>query len=303
MRIAVLSDLHISTDAGPESLDRALGAFRSALDHRVDHVVVAGDVFDAFSDFEKDARTLRRELMAMGLWHEPKLTILGGNHDLFEASEHRWTGSSMFGQGAMMAKFAASVPLGVERQRAAFGAWASELLHESSLRSGYAGPFDKRVGPVRLLGLDTTPASAMRFTIGHWPSDAAMTVRNAVAGTVRPGVRNVLVMHHPPCVSEEPVDAVAATRSRAAFGGELFTARGFNASDIAAITSFVNDVKIEAIVCGHVHTGHAQRWRLGGAEVFLEGRTGNVHQHGGNGIFTVLDLPETGAISAEEVHL
>jgi 3',5'-cyclic AMP phosphodiesterase CpdA len=297
MRIAVLSDLHICASY-PETFARALQAFRCVREKDVDHIVVAGDVFDSFSDFERDAGRLRKELMALGLWQPAKLTVLPGNHDLFSFSEHRWSKTNALGKAAYVAKvpWALKHAVGIDGERRKFGTWASDLLLGASLRDGHVAPFDKRVGSVRLLGLDTTPNDLSRFSIGTWPSDHAMTLRNALSGTQRTDVRNVLVMHHPPFRSEPPASAVFKASGWAEMKDEFYRPRGFVERDIAEIERFVTDARVEAIVCGHVHSGGKREWTVGAANVFLEGRTGGVHQPDERSQFGVLDVSSKGPI-------
>ena len=86
MRVAVLSDLHIHRHIDEGSWELAGSAFLVA--SKYDHVVIAGDLFDSASAFERDGDAVRRRLKRLGLWAPDRLTITVGNHDIFHTS-HR----------------------------------------------------------------------------------------------------------------------------------------------------------------------------------------------------------------------
>ncbi|MBN2007823.1 metallophosphoesterase [candidate division KSB1 bacterium] len=81
MKIAHLSDLHISPRSRPENSDYTRRLLNYALEEGVDHIVVTGDLTDlATPDDFLEARKIFDEF---GLLNPFRLTVVIGNHDIF----------------------------------------------------------------------------------------------------------------------------------------------------------------------------------------------------------------------------
>lgn len=81
MRIAHLSDLHLSPDHFPERTDAFYGILDTCISRRVDHIVITGDITNQAKEREfAHARAILREY---GLLDPKKLTVTIGNHDIF----------------------------------------------------------------------------------------------------------------------------------------------------------------------------------------------------------------------------
>ncbi|MBN2012082.1 metallophosphoesterase [candidate division KSB1 bacterium] len=81
MKIAHLSDLHISPLSRPENSDITRRLLNYALEEGVEHIVVTGDLTDlARPDDFWEARKIFNDY---GLLNPSKLTVIIGNHDIF----------------------------------------------------------------------------------------------------------------------------------------------------------------------------------------------------------------------------
>jgi DNA repair exonuclease SbcCD nuclease subunit len=67
MTIAVLSDNHIDTEVEPDSWKLAQEVFKQVAAAKVDHVVIAGDLFDCATAMERDRERVERTLRRLGL--------------------------------------------------------------------------------------------------------------------------------------------------------------------------------------------------------------------------------------------
>jgi 3',5'-cyclic AMP phosphodiesterase CpdA len=68
-RLAVLSDLHLDAKVSPDSWALAQRAFAAVGRAKVDHVVIAGDLFDCATAMLRDHPLVRQRLRKLGLWH------------------------------------------------------------------------------------------------------------------------------------------------------------------------------------------------------------------------------------------
>lgn len=259
MRLAVLSDLHVWRDVEPESWSLATRAFDTAVEAAPDHVVIAGDLFDYATVFEEDAAAVRGELRRRGLWNRRKLSVVVGNHDIFETPHHggirKWITA------------AKTVLCDAQGSYEAFCSWAEDLVDSGGrLSSGDLFPFAKRIGHVLLLASDTTGRDTARSVNGYWHREDDAALRTAEAD----GLRRVLAIHHPPEEAEE----------RYLPAGQLNDPSfGFPPGDHRRLVRFADDVKLDAVVCGHIHWngGEPWSWRVGKrARAFMMGRTGGL---------------------------
>ena len=81
LRIAHISDLHLSAEHKRHNLRRARRLFSSVTAHSVDHVIVTGDV--AAEGERRDFDVARRLFKGHGLLDPLKLSLIVGNHDIY----------------------------------------------------------------------------------------------------------------------------------------------------------------------------------------------------------------------------
>ena len=81
MRIAHISDLHLSAEHHRKHVRYAKRLIAYAQDQEVDHFVITGDI--AANAEKKDFELARHMLRAQGLLDPKKLTLVIGNHDIF----------------------------------------------------------------------------------------------------------------------------------------------------------------------------------------------------------------------------
>ena len=81
MKIAHLSDLHISHKSRPDNIVHTKRLLEHALNKNADHIVITGDLIH-LGDAE-DYYELRRLFMELNLLDASKLTLVIGNHDIF----------------------------------------------------------------------------------------------------------------------------------------------------------------------------------------------------------------------------
>lgn len=279
LTIAVLSDLHLDAEASPRTMESARAAFRAAARERVDHVVVCGDLFDSASAFRHDADALRDVLREEGLWSPDRLSVVPGNHDVFEVGHLRpWqrTARSWLRPAAWTG-------------RGRYARWAGELVTLRQRAGAGPWPFVKDLGVARLAGVDTVPVAVWRSAGGAWPGRQDVALRRALGG----GGAVLLAMHYPPVPgAPATLRAAAAARDMRGLVRAVGVPRGFPPEDFGRLESFVDAVGADAVFCGHFHGGSAGRRGVGRARVFLEGRSGPWHR-----MFGVVEVGGGGAVT------
>jgi 3',5'-cyclic AMP phosphodiesterase CpdA len=257
MRFTILSDLHLDRKAAPTSWSLMRKAFHSALEHKADHVVIAGDVFDSPAAMQNDASELKAELRKLGLWDPARLSIVPGNHDVFQFS-HRspWH----------------IHPWGARGAYEAFCRWSAELVPaESRLRWDDPYPYVKTIRNVVLCGIDSTARTAGDSTKGFFHKGDEHRIRERLADRSAPVV---LAVHHP---VEQNSD-----RDRIKWG--------FDRDDFQRLRKLADDLGIVAVVCGHLHySGGAPReWNIGAdTAVYMLGSTGGLGSRPEIGLLTL----------------
>ena len=275
LRIAVLSDLHIDRAVDESSWDLAKAALRAALALRPDHIVIAGDLFDCARAMHEDRDAVRRYLRGHGLWHRDRLTIVVGNHDVFETPERTRRG---------LARLAIAKP-GVAYE--AFCAWAGELAHAADRLAGEDDlyPLEKRLGDVCLWAADSTSNSVLTAANGYWRKDDDALLR-ASASSLGRGVRRVLALHHAPFQDEEQTRLDILKR---------IWRLGFPPGDYRRLHRFLATAAVDTLLCGHIHGG-GEPWseHLGrrGAWSHCLGRTHDLYDN--EPLIGVLDVRARG---------
>lgn len=283
LRLAVLSDQHIDTEVAEESWELARAAFRAADRARVDHVVLAGDLFDCATAMARDRDVVERYLRRLGLWHRDRLTIVVGNHDIFRTPHH----GSWWHRHT---EYAIAVTPWSDPQEHydAFTAWAGQLARPADrLADDDLYPLEKHLGHATLWAADTTAASAPYGGNGYWRKADDALLREAMG---RARLRRILAIHHPPYEDDEQALHKLPL-------GDI--SLGFPAADYRRLRRFVADAQVDATVCGHVHAiddpddPDPWTWQVGGrawwSNVHLVGRTGGVH--GATPTFGILSIP------------
>ncbi len=81
MKIAHLSDLHISPKSRPQNLEYTRKLLNYVLEEGVDHIVITGDLTDLAEP--GDFYSVRKVFQEFGLLNPFKMTLIVGNHDIF----------------------------------------------------------------------------------------------------------------------------------------------------------------------------------------------------------------------------
>lgn len=276
-KIAALSDLHIDTERAPASWELARRALAAAKDEQVDHVVIAGDLFDCATAMKRDRAVVKRELKRLGLWHRDLLTIVFGNHDIFHTAHH----GTRLQQAREVTRAAGR---SAQKNMDLFSDWVDDLVGKDD-RVSEPFPFSKRIGHVRLTGLDTTESTTAQSANARFDIDAARFLM-----AMADDARHVLVVHNAPFEGRETVA-----------NSFLGCAGGYSARDHRRFDQACEKGQVRAVLCGHVHATDSYAWKLpSGVPVKLVGRTGGLH--GTPPTLGVLSVPEKGALKWREVQ-
>jgi len=261
--IGVLSDLHVDL-AEPRSWDLARAAFRAVAAAKVDHVVVAGDLFDSASAMQDGRDVVEKYLRRLNLWSRDRLTIVPGNHDLFH-TPHR-------ARGRRKAMILAKALWGDLQERYdEFCDWIDELAYQEDVLAPEGGlfPFYKDLGVTTLLATDSNACGVRKAGNGFWYEDYDEALRLA-HGTDK---QRVLVMHHPPFE-----DAVRPIQDllQGDFGF------GFPKPEYKRLKKYLRDEGVGSILCGHLHwieSDDVWTWDVEdtAATAYMVGRTGGLH--------------------------
>ena len=281
LRIALLSDQHIDSVTNPKSWRLARAAFRAAANEGVDHIVIAGDLFDCSTAMYRDRALVEEELRALSLWDAKKLTIIVGNHDIFHTPHHgtieerllEWTRISLEDAGEM---------------HEAFCSWVKPLIPAAARMSDAVYPFAKDLGGVMLVGLDTCSFDTATSSNGFFTEENDRLVR-AHAERIKKPI--ILVSHHAPYKSPR------ASLERALIDGE--SPLGFPKADFGRLRALVDDIAIPAHLCGHLHESSKYQWGVGEqCRAFLMGRTGGLYSGRPKIGVLEIDSPQSGPSAA-----
>lgn len=266
MRIAFVSDQHIDSRNDPDSWWRARACYERVARDRPDHLVLLGDTFDSCAAFRRDHARVQFTLERLGFWRRDRLSVVPGNHDVYRLGHHASLARTLFD----VARDALVTPFD---ERAAFGAWAEQLLAaEDRVYPGRVFPFVKRLGAdFALWGVDTVAPTLLGSISGYWDGSVD---RHLAASTSR----NLVAMHHPPYHSPAPRRAIDAVWD---------PPFGFRDPDYAALGEGLRRSRVEAVVCGHVHRRERRSWRAFGTSVYLVGNSGALVENPYAGLLTV----------------
>lgn len=190
MRIAHLSDLHLSPDHFPERTD----ALYEILDHcsklRVDHVVITGDITNQGKSNEFiHARNVFKEF---GLLDPQKLTVTIGNHDIFGGPYYAEDVLAFPGV-CRQTDYDAKVKEFTTAFRETFD--GSKYVSSSSIF-----PFVKIVRDVAFVAINSVaPWSSMRNPLGSNGEVSKKVVRQLeewLSSTLLKGKTIIVVIHH-----------------------------------------------------------------------------------------------------------
>lgn len=81
MKIAHLSDLHLSSEYRPKNLFYTHKLIEYALDQKADHLAITGDL--THNSTSQDFDDLRQLLKKLGILNSPQVSLVIGNHDIF----------------------------------------------------------------------------------------------------------------------------------------------------------------------------------------------------------------------------
>ncbi len=242
--IAVLSDLHLDRTHAPGSWDLAHAAFEAA--SSADHVVVAGDLFDSAGAMRRDRSHVERALKTLGLWAADRLTLVVGNHDIFEPAHHG-------GPLTHVASLLRVLRAGARRNLDLLSGWFGELVpREDREHDDAVFPYRRRLRGVTLVAADSTPRLTAWASQGSWDADEDAGVRALLEGA--PGLR-VVATHFPPERGIMPSSILERLRgSRAATSRPTFAACA-NSSRNSAWTSSWRGTSTPAGTAGHGISG------------------------------------------------
>lgn len=273
-RIAVISDLHIDKRREPRSWDIAQAAFRAATP--ADHVLVAGDLFDSASAMRSDRAAVKRMLRQFGIWHPERITFTVGNHDIFEVGHRGHPGHRVLdGLRALGARAQANLDLVSD--------WFGELVPQRDrLFSNALFPYKRSLEGTTIVAADSTASDTLASAQGSWTPEEDQGVRCLFRRTR--GAR-LLAIHNPP--EEE--------------GGELSLIErvqgyvdGFPGDDFERLKRLADDLRLSAVLAGHVHEADRWSWTLGaGTKVHVMGRTGGLCSAP---ILGFIDFPKSGKL-------
>jgi predicted phosphodiesterase len=257
-KIAVISDLHLDRTAEPLSWQLAEAAFRSAA--RADHVIVAGDLFDSASAMKRDRPAVEKLLRGVGLWHPERLTVVVGNHDVYEFG-HRG------GRGHRFLEAVRAFRGDGQANLETYSDWVGELVPCRDRHfSNSLFPHRRRLDGVTVVAADSVPSNTLLSAQGAWSEEEDEGVR-ALFGRSR-GVR-VLAVHNPPELADGALSLPDKLRGYV---------DGFPAEDYRRMESLADEARIDAVVAGHVHQADRWSWMLGErTRVRVAGRTGGLH--------------------------
>lgn len=279
-RFAVASDLHIHRSRCPESWENFTEALKAIRRAGVDHVILAGDTFDCASAFREDADAVRDVLDRAGLWKPGRLTVVVGNHDIFPT-----LGRASLAEQIAHGLLALLVDDDAQETYESFCGWAGDLIDDDDrLDETDLYPFMKQIGHTVLLANDTTGPSTAYSVNGYWDDEDDENLRRVEPN----GLRTVLAIHHPPEASPER-DLYQQHKRGLSFG--------FPRAEYRRLGNFLNDMEVDAVVCGHVHDngGDSYMWRVTNrTRAFMMGRTGGCDDV--ERCFGVLEVPERGAV-------
>ncbi len=81
MKIAHISDIHLTSFFKKNNLERTRLLLKYALRHRFDHMIISGDL--THNADQEDFETLRNLFGNLGILHSDRLSLVIGNHDIF----------------------------------------------------------------------------------------------------------------------------------------------------------------------------------------------------------------------------
>lgn len=241
VRIAHVSDLHISTKHRRSNIRRARILLQHLVSLRFDHVVVTGDLTaDAAPDEYQVARNL---FTAFGLLDATRLTVVPGNHDVF-GGVHQAEDLLSFPARCRTA----DLPEKLELFHTTFGETFTRCLLPVD-KGVY--PFAKVIGDVALIGVNSVmPWSRAKNPFGSngRVGDGQLArLRELLTSPLLAGKRKVVLIHHhfrkPPRRVRGSMQGVWA-----AMEGQTMKLRGKG-----ELRRLFAGTGVEAVLHGHLH--------------------------------------------------
>lgn len=252
---------------------------RALIDHAIsagaEHLLFGGDVVDSANLAE--AQALAAHLRRRGFSSTDGFSIVPGNHDVWPFGEGalakglvRWIGDARRAHGS--------------RRRPAqncyerFARIFAPAFEGATARSDDdAYPCVKHVGPLALGMLDTTADRGVEHACGRFDAGEARWLSTRLRRHRGP---RVLLMHHWPFQWSVMPPWLAFVPRWA----------DVNFAGLERVQRWMARSRLDAVFCGHLHIDGSARSRaftrrLGATPVYCMGRSGAVHQDGGERVF------------------
>lgn len=190
MRIAHLSDLHLSPDRHPERTDAFYEVLERCRELRADHIVITGDITNQARP--REFQHVRGILREFGLLDPDRLTVTIGNHDIFG--------------GPHLAEEVVSFPgacrrTDIDAKVKEFHAAFRETFEGCRYSAGAAlFPFVKVVRGIAFIGINSVARwSALRNPLGSNGEVSATQLarlKEIFAGGILAGTVPLVLIHH-----------------------------------------------------------------------------------------------------------
>jgi hypothetical protein len=210
----------------------------------------------------RDRSAAERMLRGFGIWHRERITFTVGNHDIFEVGHRGHVGCRVV--DAVRAAGAHA-----QENLDLLSEWFGELVPQRNrFFSDALFPYKRSLEGVTIVAADSTASNTLASAQGAWTQAEDGAVRALFRGTR--GVR-LLAVHNPP---EEADGELSLTERLQGY------VDGYPAVDFERLERLANDLRLDAVVAGHIHEAGSWSWRLGtGTKVHVMGRTGGMGSH------------------------
>jgi 3',5'-cyclic AMP phosphodiesterase CpdA len=244
MKIAHISDLHLSTKYRPENIRKADKLIAHAVKNGIDHLVITGDI--SHLGETKDYEILRKILADYDLLHPDKLSMTIGNHDIF-GGVHEAEDILVFPKKCRELDYQAKLLEFYEYFPEAF-------KHSYMPDDDTPFPYAKEVGQVLFVGINSiAPYSNWKNPLASngLVSDNEITgIKNILYSDRYLYKQKIVLIHHhmmPVIPCDKPKNNLWAMIERR-------TMKLHNRSKIASLFS---KGSVELVLHGHVHQNHS----------------------------------------------
>jgi Icc-related predicted phosphoesterase len=252
MKIAHFSDWHMSDDADEfdEEIEYLENCIDTAVDKKVDHFVLSGDMVD--SKNLKDYKYILDTFAQYNIDDHTILSMVPGNHEIHPLDLDDIKGSI---------RNAYSAP----RNQKTFNSYMSRFVDKSEyVYSKTVVPFIKNLDSSTLLvGLDTVNATTMNLrdliglfsrnidikaVVGQFTDEDESELMESLSQMHYSKYKTkILVMHH------YPLEGVEFDRVEVPLLGSFNVPGDFEEEDLERVQDFIKSVGFDYVLCGHAH--------------------------------------------------